>query len=261
MNPPLVLNVLEEELDAATAFCRHEGVGVEITSFAFPSSLENGLQARIARHAEATDGLARVTFHGPFLDLYVTSPDPAIVEVCRRRHRAALRAAGEIGATLYVAHLNALPHIRTTSYRDRFVRAAAEFWLPFADEAGERGITIVLENMWEDGPELQRRVVEEAAHPHLKASFDNGHALVFSDVSAPTWIETLGDHLAHCHVHDNDGTYDRHWPIGDGGENWPAFWAALEAFAPQAVVVLECDRLAANQRSLERVRRDEPGVV
>lgn len=258
MKHPLVLNMLEEELDAATAFCGRERLGIEITSFASPIGLDEGFGERVQRHAAAVEGLERVTFHGPFLDLYVTSPDPAIAEVCERRHRAALSAASEIGAALYVAHLNSLPQIRNTDYRDRFVRGAADFWLPFADEAGEQGITIVLENMWESDPELQRRVVEEAAHPHLKASFDNGHALVFSDVVARTWVETLGEHLAHCHLHDNDGEYDRHWPVGKGVEDWPAFWEALEAFAPEVVVVLESDRLDANQRSLERVRHDMP---
>lgn len=261
MNRPLVLNVLEAELDAGTAFCRSEGLGVEITSFAFSEGLDEGFDARVRRHAAAVAGLERVTFHGPFIDLYVTSPDPAIVKVCERRHRAALAAAREVGATHYVAHLNSLPLIRNTNYRDRFVRAAADFWLPFADEAGVQGITIVLENMWESHPELQRRVVEAAGHPHLKASFDNGHALVFSDVPAQAWVETLGEHLAHCHLHDNDGAYDQHWPVGEGVEDWPACWNALEAFAPQAVVVLESDRLEANQRSLERIRRDVLGAV
>lgn len=258
MKPPIVLNLLEEELDAGTDFCRREGLGAEITSFAHPAGLDENLDARLQRHVQAVEGLERITFHGPFLDLYVTSPDPGIVEVCERRHRAALDAAGKIGASLYVAHLNSLPLIRNASYRDRFARAAADFWLPFADEAGERGITIVLENMWEPTPELQRHVIDEAAHPHLKASLDNGHALVFSDVPAQRWIETLGENLAHCHLHDNDGAYDHHWPVGDGIEDWPAYWQALETSAPDAVVVLESDRLEANQRSLKRIRHDAP---
>lgn len=261
MKPPIVLNVLEEELDAGADFCRREGLGVEITSFAFPAGLDVHLGSRLQQHVEAVEGLEQIKFHGPFLDLYVTSPDPCIVEVCERRYRAALDAAAEIGASLYVAHLNSLPLIRNTSYRDRFARAAADFWLPFADEAGGRGITIVLENMWEPTPELQRQVIDEAAHPHLKASFDNGHALVFSDVPAPRWIETLGEHLAHCHLHDNDGAHDHHWPVGEGIEEWPAFWHALETSAPGAVVVLESDRLEANQQSLKRVRHDMPSAA
>ena len=52
----------------------------------------------------------------------------------------------------------------------------------------------------------------------LKASFDNGHALVFSTVCAADWIETLGADLYHCHLHDNDGEVDRHNAIGSGKE-------------------------------------------
>ena len=47
----------------------------------------------------------------------------------------------------------------------------------------------------------QQQVLEAANHPHLKASFDNGHALLFSHVPAADWIKELGSDLAHCHLH------------------------------------------------------------
>jgi sugar phosphate isomerase/epimerase len=251
----LALNVDESEIEECASFCRREGLGIEVTAFAFPAGLVDDFEARIRRHAEAVEGLPWTALHGPFLDLYATSRDGAIVQVCRERHWAALRAAAEIGARVYVAHLNYLPMIRNESYRDRFVRAAAEFWLPFADDAGNHGITIVLENMWEPGPELQKAVVGEAKHPHLKASFDSGHALIFSDRPAAYWIEVLGEDMGHAHLHDNDGQYDHHWPIGDGKEDWPALLSALERYAPAAAVVLESDRFEENKRSLEALRQ------
>ena len=59
---------------------------------------------------------------------------------------------------------------------------------------------IVLENMWEAGPELQKVVVERARHPNLKASFDNyGHVLVFSERPAAEWIRVPGEDLRHLH--------------------------------------------------------------
>jgi sugar phosphate isomerase/epimerase len=254
MPPPLAINILEDELEQGAAFCRSEGLGLELTPFAFPSGLDDGLEARIERHAAAVDGLAWTSVHGPFLDLYVTSPDPEVVAVCRRRHRAALEAAYAVGASLYVAHLNSVPLIRSVQYRERFARAAAEFWLPFADAAGKHGVTIVLENMWEQGPELQKAVVTRANHPAVQASFDNGHALVFSEIPASRWIEALGTDLAHCHLHDNDGTYDQHRAAGDGIEDWSALTEALARHAPGARVVLESDHLEANRRSLENLR-------
>lgn len=253
MKRHLAVNVLEEELDAGVAFCRQEDVGVELTAFAYSERLDKQFQDRVERHAKAVDGLSPIILHGPFFDLNVSSPDPAVVRLCADRHEAALSAAIRLGASIYVAHLNFIPLIRNTTYRERFATAAAEFWLPFADKAGAHEITIVLENLWESGPDVQKSVVGEAGHPHLKASFDNGHALVFSDIRAREWIEVLGEDLAHCHLHDNDGTYDHHWAVGDGMEDWPAYFEAIERCDPHPVLVVESDKLDVNTRSLAKV--------
>jgi sugar phosphate isomerase/epimerase len=255
--PVLLINALEEELDDAAAFCHAEGLGLEVTAFAFAAGLDDGFDPRVRRHADTLAELRPLSFHGPFIDLYPTSPDPRVAAVARDRHERALEAAAAIGVSLYVAHLNSLPLIRNRAYRDRFATAAAAFWRPLAERAGRDGITIALENMWEDGPELQARVVEETGHPNLRASFDNGHARVFSSRPAADWISGLGPHLGHVHLHDNDGSYDQHRPIGDAGpdgEDWPPLLAALDRHAPGAAVVLESDRLDENRRSLQALR-------
>ena len=250
----LAVNALEEELDSVASFCRTEGIGMEVTAFAFPTALDDGYDNRVRVHAQSVDGIEPVAFHGPFLDLYATSMDPAIVAVCRDRHQQAIEAAAEIGASIYVAHLNFLPLIKNRRYRDRFVDAAVDFWIPFADKAASHGITIVLENLWEPDPTVQKQVVESADHKALKASFDNGHALVFSEHSAAEWIRVLGDDLLHCHLHDNHGKADDHYPVGNGVEDWSALFAALNEFAHDALVVLESDKLDLNRKSLAAVR-------
>lgn len=248
------MNALEQELRGTADACREEGLGMEITAFAFPANLDEGLGDRIQAHGEAVEGIAPVSSHGPFMDLYVTSVDPRIVEVCRDRHERALEASLAVGASIYVAHMNSLPLIRNPRYRDRFVDACADFWRPFAEHAWNNGATVVLENLWEPDPELHLAVMETADHPGLKASFDNGHALIFSDLSAAEWVEALGDDLGHVHLHDNDGTLDQHLPAGRGKEDWPALLEVLRRSAPEAVVVLECDGLAPNLECLEAVR-------
>ncbi len=250
----LGINALEEELVSVAETCRREGIGIEVTAFAFAKDLDEGLKARIKRHAKAVEGIQPLSSHGPFVDLYVSSSDPEIVRVCRERHTRALEATSAIGASIYIAHLNSLPMIRIPRYLDRFVPATSEFWAPFAREAEKTGMTIALENLWESGPELHRRVMEEVGSPALKASFDNGHALVFSDVPASDWIEVLGEELAHCHLHDNYGDRDEHLVVGQGNEDWPALLGSLVRHAPDAFVVMENDSLEPNLRSLDVAR-------
>ena len=157
----LGINCLEEELASVSETCRREGIGIEVTAFAFPKDLDKGLKARVKLHASAVEGIQPVSSHGPFVDLYASSSDPEIVRVCRERHTQALEATRAIGASIYIAHLNSLPMIRNPRYLDRFVPAVSEFWAPFAQDAEKTGMTIVLENLWEAGPELQKRVSEE----------------------------------------------------------------------------------------------------
>lgn len=250
------INILTEELEEATAFCRAEGCGAEITAFAYPAILDSTrLASVIERHREVLVELPHISSHGPFIDLFATSADPQIVDVCRARHEQALRASLSLSAEIYVAHLNSLPMIRNPDYLESFVERAASFWAPLAQLAWDSGATIVLENMWESSPNLQTRVVDEVSHPGLKASFDNGHALVFSDVPADVWIQTLGPRLAHCHLHDNDGETDAHLPIGKGLEVWPPLVAALDGLPREPIVVLESDELERNRGSLSTWRR------
>jgi len=251
----LAVSVGSEELEAGAGFCRAEGIGMEVTEFARPGILDKGLSEAIDRLAGIMDGLSPVIVHGPIFELVVTSLDPAIVQVCRDRHTAALKAAASVGASIYVAHTNYTPIILNPSYRNQFTRRMLDFWLPLADWAGDHGIIISLENLWEPGPGIQADIIEKAAHPNLKATLDNGHVLVFSDIPSPRWVDRLHENLVHCHLHDNSGRLDEHLAIGEGAEQWSELIGALLARAPDAMLVSECTGLEANRKSLLRLRR------
>jgi sugar phosphate isomerase/epimerase len=250
----LAINTVGDELEASADFCRAEGIGLEVSAFAFPKNLDSELPALVERHRKAVRGVSPVLSHGPFLDLVATSLDPGIVDVSRQRHQVSLDATVQIGATVYVAHTNYTPMIRNPSYRKNWAKQMLDFWLPFADEAGEKGITVCLENLWEPDPAIQAELIEAGKHPYLRACFDNGHALVFSKVSSSMWVETLGVNLAHCHLHDNGGEQDEHKSVGNGKEDWQSLLAALARFSPQAVLVAESDLLDRNKVSIDRLR-------
>jgi sugar phosphate isomerase/epimerase len=214
------INTVSDELELSAEFCRSENIGIEITDFAFPWNLDDNLQARIDRHKKTVEGITPLISHGPFFDLIATSLDPSIVAVAKKRHETALAASQEIGASIYIAHTNYMPLIREVSYRKSWVKRMLGFWLPLADTA----------------------------------SFDNGHALVFSDLPSYKWIEVLGQMLAHCHLHDNNGEGDEHKPVGDGKENWKRLMTSIAEYSPEAVLVAESDRLDDNKVSIGRMK-------
>jgi sugar phosphate isomerase/epimerase len=257
----VAINSISKELDSAAEFCREKKIGIEISEFAFPKYLDTELSSRLERNRRLTVGIAPICSHGPFLDLIANSMDPGIVEVTRQRHRVALEATHSIGASTYIAHTNFNPMIRNKSYRDGFCHKMREFWLPFADWSGERKITICLENLWEPEAAIQKEIVAACNHPYLKASFDNGHALVFSKIPASDWIRTLGSDLAHCHLHDNHGEHDEHATIGIGIENWTSLLIAAYKHSPESIFVIECDQFEKNKKSFEAFKRFQQGAA
>jgi len=246
--------MLGAELESSAAYCRAEELGLEITDFAYPQNLDCDPAPLISRHIKAVTGITPLIFHGPCFDLIVTSLDPEIIEVSRKRHTAALAAAKAIGATYYIAHTNYNPLIRNPSYQNSWRSSSLDFWLPFADEAGKHNIIISLENLWEPDPDIQAELVAAGNHPNLRATFDNGHALVFSNIPASQWVATLGTLLVHSHLHDNSGEFDEHKSIGDGKENWEELLSAIKKYSPQAILVAESDSLASNMLSIGRLK-------
>lgn len=248
------ISALGDELEKSGVFCKSEGIGIEVTDFAFPANLGDEISGCIDRHLKIIDGISPLSLHGPFIDMVTASLDPEIVAISHKRHTAALDAAIELGASIYVVHTNYNPLIRDTSYRKNWTKRTLDFWLPFADKAGKHDIVISMENLWEETPDIQADLIEQGNHPNLRATFDNGHALVFTEQSATEWIKRLGPYLAHCHLHDNSGEIDEHKPVGDGIENWPELMSAIRTYAPDAVLVVENDLLTENQASLEKLR-------
>ena len=60
--------------------------------------------------------------------------------------------------------------------------------------------------------------------------------------------------IFHCHFHDNFGELDQHNAIGNGKEDWSRLVEACQRHAPNAVLVVECDRLKENKASVEKLR-------
>jgi len=250
----LAINTVGDDLENSSAWCKSEKIGIEVTDFAFPLNLDGDQSERIERHIKAVEGISPVVLHGPFFELVVYSRDPEIVAVAKKRHTTALEVAIQIGASYYIAHTNYNAFIPDKRYRKIFIEKSKKFWTPLADKAARNNIIISMENLWEPNPELHAELIEFVDHPNFKATFDNGHGLIFSDKNSSEWIETLGSNLAHCHLHDNYGEYDDHNPVRDGKEDWESYFVSINKYSPDALLVMESDGFENNKKSISRVR-------
>ena len=193
------------------------GVGLELQMFALPGSYNERTEADMKRYAAGLRGFAGpLTFHAPYIDLSVISPDSYIRDYSMKLFVFALDTALKLGAEILVVHSGYNPLIAFKKYREEFAVDFVDAIAPFIKQAAQNGLTICVENIFESTPDIVLGIVEKAASPNVKVCFDVGHANIFTSIDIHEWGEILGEHIGYVHLHDNDGVYDDHLPPGEG---------------------------------------------
>jgi len=161
------------------------------------------------------EGGAGVITHGPFFGLDVASMDSHISSFsidCMIRGVEVTRA---LGGDLMVIH---------TGYSPFFSRGGRRHWFrnwgnrirPVIDRAKSSGVTIALENTWDDFPEILVRLRSLCGSDDVRFCLDTGHVNCFSRLSLKRWWNTIGDLVEVLHLHDNYGDSDDHLVPGKG---------------------------------------------
>ncbi len=75
---------------------------------------------------------------------------------------------------------------------------------------------LVLENVWEEDPELHLELLERIKSPWFGFCLDIGHQHSFSRTTLDKWLQATWPYLKEVHLHDNDGSFDTHFPVGSG---------------------------------------------
>ena len=101
-------------------------------------------------------------------------------------------------------------------------------------------MTVYLENVMENSPELLRDIVTGVNDRRLRACLDVGHAFSHGPGAPLTeWIDALAPYLAHVHIHSNDGGTDRHLPLGEGKIPMRRIIDRILTLAPEATFTVE----------------------
>lgn len=196
---------------------------------------------RDIRNEMAQYGLRFVDAHAPFghfedLNTSLSECRKPMIE----RNKAALEICREFGVDTITIHVGNTRQPGTTfeELHDNLLRSLDEL-LPVAEACG---VTICIENIWHPTNTAEklldaiRRFPTEA----LGICYDAGHANITSGKERgpenhcaavakeegvePVWndhlLEDLLPHVVNCHLHDNDGIYDLHHPVGHGTIDW-----------------------------------------
>ena len=77
-------------------------------------------------------------------------------------------------------------------------------------------LTVYLENMFDEEPELLRRLADDLSDgPRFGVCYDMAHAYL-SQTPLTEWNQALLPYVRHLHINDNDKTQDTHRPVGSG---------------------------------------------
>jgi len=216
--------------------------------------VENGLNPEIGLDAAALDrftmadfrDVARefhnnsstITLHGPFIDLNAGSPDPAVRGVTRDRLEQLLELVPLFKPLTVVCHAG-FDAKRYGYFKETWVENSLELWSWMTGRVAAHGARLMLENVYEDGPQDMLILFEALNNPSVGFCLDTGHVFAFGQSGLAAWLQVLGPYLGQLHLHDNHGDQDEHLAIGGGGIDFDNLlkYFKKSKFAPPVVTL------------------------
>lgn len=171
--------------------------------------------------------------------LPIASPFPALRDVAMGEIQRAL----DVFARLGVSWVNVHPDQRAPSMyaREWVIERNAESLIRLAEDARQRGLGLMLENIPGpfNGVEALTRIF--TAVPDLGWHLDVGHAnLGVPSNVAGALLDSFSSRLRHVHFSDNrGGDADLHLPLGVGNIDWTAAVADLRGHGYDGTITLE----------------------
>ncbi|MBE5783606.1 MAG: sugar phosphate isomerase/epimerase [Clostridiales bacterium] len=223
------------EPEKVVPLCREYGLGIEIQGFYNPNT-EDGAQDLTEKYQKMLDGIDERHLHAPFWDLCLASKTKMIRDVTRHYFDYGYQMAAALNCRSVTVHQGFVPG---TSYVSGWVKRAIPFWEEFFNEHPGH-IEMNMENLCEKNAETLIGTVDGLGVVRLGVNLDIGHAHCMSDLEVTDWIEQLGGRIHYAHLHQNDGTKDKHWGLAKGTIPLDEVLGALNQYAPNAVWALEC---------------------
>ncbi|MDO5410895.1 MAG: sugar phosphate isomerase/epimerase family protein [Lachnospiraceae bacterium] len=229
------------------------GCGLESIEFSIADNLDR-LSETICSYEKRMEAMNchDLILHGPFLDLNPMAFDSMVLNATKIRYEQCYQAAKALGAKKIVYHTCYIPKLYLLiGWAERVI----DFWNHFLD--GKEGIQVVMENVQDPEIEPILQVAEQVAHPDFGLCLDIGHAHCYSNYEVGKWTETLGGHIKHVHLHDNDGSWDSHLALGDGTIEIEKILSDIRTSTPEATCTIECSTRERVEKSIEWMKRHQ----
>ncbi len=196
----------------------------------------------------------KVNFHAPFMDLRPGALDERIRRVSIDRIKQVFELVPYFQPLRIVCH---------PAYDSRYYVSCDEEWLENSTASwqelialiSETGTKIALENVYERGPSILRRLFERLNSDSICFCFDTGHFNVFARAPLSIWLAEMGKYLGHLHLHDNQGRFDEHLPVGNGTFPFAELFQTLRDIKARPLITLEAHAQADLWQSLDNIKK------
>lgn len=227
----------EDALNVAKDF----GVGLEINHTCISEELDpsnrRNLLAQIRKDlaAAGVSDPSGLFLHGPFTEIHPAAIDYRARQMAMERLNEAYEVAAALGINRMVVHTGWIPFIYFKSWQ---AEKGAKFWQRFMSDKPS-DFHIYVENVLDDEPYMLLDMMKRIDNPSIKLCLDTGHANATTSPELPVekWIEVLGSHIGHFHLHNNDGTGDSHSAFDCGSMDMNSIFSAIGAFCDADVTL------------------------
>lgn len=178
------------------------------------------------------------TLHAPFSDLIPGASDRYIKTVSRDKLHMALQLIKVFKPRSVVCHLN-YENNKHDYKQEEWLANSLETWRGLLRTAEKHRIPVMLENTYETGPEMHKRVLAALNSPQARFCLDVGHTLAFAKNSWQDWLPTLTPWLGQLHLHDNHGDSDAHLAVGEGVFDFVGLFKYLKDNKLNPLITLE----------------------
>ncbi|MFZ5773913.1 MAG: sugar phosphate isomerase/epimerase family protein [Thermodesulfobacteriota bacterium] len=240
---------LQQQLDQMIANRLQPEIGLEGDTLYTASEAE----FREVAKALTAAGLG-CTLHAPFFDLAPGALDQEILAASRAKLRRAFALIPLFRPASVVCHLNFEANKHGYKEEAWFANSLAT-WQELLAMASAHRVPLMLENTYETEPSRHQRMLADLGSPLARFCFDAGHSLAFAKGHWRDWFPAMAPWLGQLHLHDNHGERDEHLAPGQGGFDFPGFFAYLRENQLAPLVTLEPHSEAGVAESLAALDR------
>lgn len=239
-----------KSFDVADALRRIKAVGfdeVEICETHLDPRVSSIEEVRKVKGVLGGIGLRLHSLHAPYADVDLASGESFKREASLKLMMKSLDYCVELECPTVVLHPNSsesLKYLTRRTMRQNTIDSVKTL----ADYARDLDVKIALENLHEHGVKRfgstvsdLKLIIQKVGSDSVGICFDTGHANMIrrEGFSPQKEIRRAGKKLFTLHIHDNDGSEDRHWPLGRGTINWYKVFEALGRVNPELVLMHE----------------------